>query len=161
MESLLKEITQIENEAMMDFLEQKSIENKLPIDVMTYVIRSVSRIDFYPYPHITPDGKAEVVLRQEFLPLEDALNMPRDEKMDTRLLRREHNSIGTCFKCIHNISENNWKRKCQFSLRTHELNDFPHDEYAEWFCPYYDTDNDSDSQIENLFNMYMEGRKNE
>ena len=152
---------------LIEFLEDFSIENRIPIDVARFVIESNYRLDAdYDVDVQHNDSKIKLILK--FVPktIEEHLNEIKEradnadnvhDEMGLRLAGCRDEQDCRCCDCWHYHSDGDWFRYCIFEDRTKKLPNNPYDEYKKWFCPYFDEDDDAYSQIWEIYDAWKSG----
>lgn len=176
----MKKILQKQNNMVIEFLEDFSIEHRVPIDVAFFVNVAFFVIKYAHHLNVDYDVdvqyndlKLKVILK--FTPktiedIEEHLNEIKKgtynadnfiNEMSLRLGRSRDRQDCRCCDCWHcqydHYSDGDWFRYCIFKDRTKKLPNNPHAEYEKWFCSYSDEDDDDYSQIWEIYDAWKSG----
>jgi len=166
-----KKILQKQNNMLIEFLEDFSIEHCIPIDVARFVIESNYHLGVdYDVDVQYNDSKIKVILKFTPKTIEELLNEIKEradnvdhvhDEMSLRLAGSSGEQDCRCCDCWHyqydHYSDGDWFRYCIFEDRTKKLPNNPHAEYEKWFCPYFDEDDDDCSQIWEIYDAWKSG----
>lgn len=167
----MKKILQKQNNMLIEFLEDFSIEHRIPIDVSYFVIKYMYHLNVdYDVDVQYNDSKLKVILKFTPKTIEEHFNEIKEradnadnviDEMTLRLNRSRDKQDCRCCDCWHYqydyYSDGDWFRYCIFKDRTKKLPNNPHAEYEKWFCPYFDEDDDDYSQIWEIYDAWKSG----